>query len=137
MIFWPDEPISCPLSPFLYLPYTASKWHNKYRTHHHLVNDDSKCKIISLERMIHPTDNFRSHISRSTTCLFRISFFPLPSNPKISDPEIPIFLKHQILRFKIPMNSPLAMYILESQYDTPSNKFYIISVILACSSLKN
>lgn len=68
--------------------------------------------------MIHPADDLWSHITRRPTSLLRVIFLLFSSYPEISDPEVPIFLKHQILRLEISMYNPFRVDKLKSIYDT-------------------
>ena len=72
--------------------------------------------------MIHSADDLRGHISRRATSLLGIIILPFASDPKIRNPGIPIFLKHNILRLQIPMNNILRMHVLQSQENTANNK---------------
>jgi len=73
--------------------------------------------------VIHPADDFRGHISRRATGLFRIILFFFASNPKISDSEVSILLKDKILRFEIAMYNTFVVDILQSEDDVGSDKF--------------
>lgn len=68
--------------------------------------------------MIHPANDFRSHITRRTTGFLWVIFLFLPSYPEISNPEVPIFFKHQIFRFEISMYNPFWVDKLKSIDDT-------------------
>lgn len=81
---------------------------------HDLVYDDPKCKEICLKRVIHPADDLRSHIPRSSAGLLRVILLLPAGNPKISDPEIPAFLKHQVLRLEVAMYDAPSVSVLQS-----------------------
>lgn len=74
--------------------------------------------------MVHPTNNLRCHIPRRPTSLLRIILFPLPRNPKIRNPRIPILLEHNILRLQIPMDDITRMDVLQSQHYAANDETY-------------
>ena len=72
--------------------------------------------------MVHPANDLRSHIARRPTGLLRVAFLLLPRHSKVSDPQVPIFLEHQILRLQISMDNPFRVYELESIDDAPNDE---------------
>lgn len=72
--------------------------------------------------MIHPTNDLRSHISGSSTSLFRVAFFPLACNPKVSNPQISVFFKDQVLRFEVSVDDSFGVDILKAENNAPCHK---------------
>lgn len=73
--------------------------------------------------MVHSADDFRSHVARSAAGLFRVVLSSLPCHSEVSDPQVSIFLENQVLRLEISMNDPFRVDKLQTQDDTPYQKF--------------
>ena len=72
--------------------------------------------------MVHPADHLRRHVPRSPAGLLRVALLPLPSHPKVSDPQVAVLLKDQILRLQVTMDDPLGVKILQAEDDTSGDK---------------
>lgn len=73
--------------------------------------------------MVHPADDFGSHIARRATSLLTVVLFPFPGNPKISDSGISIFLKHYVFGLEVAMDDIAGVDVFQGQYDTADNEF--------------
>ena len=63
--------------------------------------------------MILPAHDFRSHIPRRPTGLFRIIRVPYPCDPEVCDPQVSLMIKDQVLWLNIPVDDALIMDILK------------------------
>ena len=96
-------------------------------SHHKFIHYDSDGKEIRGESIRHFTQDLGRHISRRSTGLKlqrQITGTLNLGNSKISQPDIPTLLKHNILRLDIPMNDPLIMYILKPHHQTSNDKLF-------------
>jgi len=66
--------------------------------------------------------HLRGHISWSSRCVFLILRRINPCDSHISESEIALGVKNEILRFDITMNDVILVQILETQYDTAYKK---------------
>lgn len=78
--------------------------------------------------MVLSAHDLGSHVARGSTGVFLVLWIPNPSNSKISDPEIPIGLKHQVLRLDVSVNYSFVMHVFKS-YDNTSD---VESDLLLC-----
>ena len=103
---------------------------------HYLVENNPKCKEICLEGMIHPADDFRSHIAWRSTGLLGVVLLLLAGYSEISDPEVPAFFEDQVLRLEVAMDDAFGVGVFKSKHDATCYELCIIVYILVCSSLK-
>ena len=75
--------------------------------------------------MVHSANDFRSHVARSATGLFRVAFFLLASHSKICDSKISILFKNKILRFEVSMDDSFWVDVLQTQNNAACNEFWI------------
>lgn len=73
--------------------------------------------------MVHPADDLRSHITWSPAGLLWIALFSFAGHPKISNSEVTVLFKNQILRLKVPMDDSLGVDVLKSQNDATRYEF--------------
>lgn len=85
---------SCLSCKYLFLDLSAICACIRSATQHKLMRNDSKCKEISNKRMRPSHHHFRRHVSWSSTCILLIIFPRQPRNPQVSQPQIPICIKH-------------------------------------------
>jgi len=83
--------------------------------------------------MVHSADDFRSHVTRSTTSLLRIAFFSLTGHTEVSNSEIAVLFEDQILRFEISVDNSFGVNILKAEDDAARHKFLLEREVLACS----
>lgn len=80
---------------------------------HALIRNDSYSKIINSDTVILAAHDFRSHVTRSSRCVFRVVRIPDSGDTEICEAEVSVFFKHQILRFDIPMDNSFVVNILK------------------------
>jgi hypothetical protein len=61
--------------------------------------------------VVHSADDLRRHVTGGSTGLFRVIGFSFASDSEISEAEVPIFLKNEILGFKVSVDDSFGMHI--------------------------
>ena len=82
---------------------------------HQLVGNNTNSIVINRKRMILPAHHLWSHITWSSTCIATVIGLHDTSNPQISHPQIPTFIKNQVLRLDIAMDNIVEMQVLQTQ----------------------
>ena len=75
--------------------------------------------------MVHPADDFRSHVAGSSTRFVGVVIPELPSHPKICDVNVAVFLKHNVFGFEVTMDDIVGMNILEGLNNAGNNEPFI------------
>ena len=75
--------------------------------------------------MVHSADDLRSHVSWSATGLLRIAFFPFASHSEVSNSEVAVLFKNQILGFEVSMDDSFGMDVLKAEHYTPCHEFWL------------
>jgi len=81
-----------------------------------------------------PTHNFRSHISRSSTCIIGIVRFPNSCDSQVSYSYIAFLIKYQILWFYVSVNYVLIVKILQAQKYACNKEFCLLLTKSSLSS---
>ncbi len=78
--------------------------------------------VICAEGVVLAHQHFRRHVPRSPTSLMCILRPPIPGNPKISNPAVPLLIEDDILRFQIPVDDIFWMQIVQSFHNATNDK---------------
>lgn len=58
--------------------------------------------------------DFGSHIARRSACVSGVVGSPLPGDAQVCQPQVPLFVEHQIFGFDIPMHNVIHVQVLQS-----------------------
>lgn len=96
-----------------------------YLPEHKLIGDNPQRKIVRLEAMIQTADDLRRHIPRRPTRLITVLFLPLPSNPKIRNPDVAGVFEDEVLRFDVAVDYAVLVDVLEGEGDTGDYELWV------------
>ncbi len=92
------------------------------------VKNDSQGEVVNFVRMILMEENLRSHVSRRPRGIFHIINLPFFTDPKISQPQIALFLEDNIFWLDVPVDKPFAMDELHRLHQTGSKKLDLVFI---------
>ncbi len=104
------------------------RFNNKinYLPQDQLITDYPQGIKVNSIRMYLLAQHFRRHIPRRATCIQRLRGTVDPCNTKISQLQVPKFIKDQILGFDIPMENLHLMNVLNRHYNTPDQELGLL-----------
>ena len=94
-----------------------------YKSKNSFKNDDSKCEIVDSHSVILPAHDFRSHIARSSTCIFFIIGVPNSCDSKVCNSQISLTIKYNVFRFDVSMNNAVVVQVFKALNNTGSKEF--------------
>lgn len=68
-------------------------------------------------------DDLRGHIAWRPASICGIVWFALSRNAQVGDSEVSLLIEHEVFRFEIPVNDPVGMHILKTDYNASDEKF--------------
>ena len=83
-------------------------------TQHEFVAHNSQRKVIGCKWVVLSAHHLWSHVSRCSARIVRVILPVLTRDAEISNSQVSISIKDQILRLHIPMNDVVLMDVLES-----------------------
>ena len=97
-------------------------------SHDTFVKNDSQGKEVNFVGVILMKKNLRSHVTRSTRGILHIVNLPLFTDPKVSQPQVTLFLKDNIFRFDVPVDETLPMDVIQGLHQTGCKKLDLIFI---------
>ena len=82
-------------------------------THHALVSDHAHSEIVSSQAMVLPAHHFWGHVAWRPTGFTRVIRRQNPCDAEVSEAEVALVIKDEILRFDVPVNNQLRMHRLQ------------------------
>lgn len=76
--------------------------------------------------MILPLHNLRSHISWCSRCVFLVLSFHSPRDAKISNSQVALLVKNEILRFEISVDYVLFVEVLKGEDKTRNEELHLL-----------
>lgn len=100
---------------------------------HTFVSYHTNSEIVGSDTMILSAHDFRGHVAGCAWGLTRIVRRPIPRDTEVSQPQIPVLLKHQVLRLYISVYNSSTVYDFECLNKTGDKEFGLILLKLALS----
>lgn len=103
---------------------------------HAFPGDYTHCKIVCCDTVVVLAHYLGCHIPWCSTCLIRIVsiWYPFSGDTEVSQLQISVFVKDQVLRLDIPMDDIVSMHCFECVYQTSTEepRLLLAESALAC-----
>ena len=90
------------------------------------MSDDPEGKVIDLDAMVLSAHDFWCHVARRARGVMRVVRRPNARDTHISNPNIAIALKQQVLWLNVPMDDSIAMHVFKTNNNTSDKELGLL-----------
>lgn len=95
---------------------------------HEFVSYYAQGKVVYCYIVVLTAHNLWCHVPWSARSVVRVVRCPNPGNSQVSNPDIAIVIKKEVLRFDVSVNNPAAMHVFKPHDDTSNEELRLLLI---------